>query len=659
VDEARLEHLTQEELIAKVLELQEEVRMSRVFSANPNASNDAILHWQGRNRFLAEKILPVRLSLDSDKSFQPDKGPHRVIDGDNLAVMTSLLAEFRGGPNRGFDVIYLDPPYNTGGDVFPYNDDFNLSRSEVSELRRKVGRSESVVSLDDPNRHTKWINHMAPRLWAAKKLLKTTGVLIASIDEHELPRLWMLMEEMFGERNRIATLVWERSRKNDANYISEGHEYMLVWARNKTELDAQIAQKGKWRLFKPGLEPHMERFRSLIEEHGEDYGSVATGLAASVKKLKRTSPLWTIRQYVFVDERSRELGPYKEEDPSWPGGGGPDYVIEHPELKKPVRTPPKGWIVKSPEEFQALIDDDRVIWKGLGTPKIKKYLLEGRDKDVYTSVIRKEARQATMMSKAIFGFDNAYAHPKDHQLLADLFNLVTWGNPSAQILDPYGGSGTTGHAVIEMNAADGGSRRCVLIEGGYTPKQSKVKAAEYTDKITAERLRRVISGKWEDGKEHPTYDTGFSFYRARDKISKSAIMASTREHLADIILQIVEDDSNRVDCRVQGHKYLIGKTRLGYGIALVWDAKQPDPSKQALTWKVLDQVLDEAEEADALTPVHIYACSNTAPIEEDQYRFHQIPNAILARLGLLENEADESTEMQEVVAVVEDEELED
>ena len=118
--------------------------------------------------------------------------------------MTSLLTDFRGGPNRGFDVIYMDPPYNTGSDVFSFNDDYNLSGSEVRNLRKTVGRPEELVSLDDPTRHTKWINHMAPRLWAARKLLKLSGVIIVSVDEHELPRLWLLMEEIFSPANRIA-----------------------------------------------------------------------------------------------------------------------------------------------------------------------------------------------------------------------------------------------------------------------------------------------------------------------------------------------------------------------------------------------------------------------------------------------------------------------
>ena len=154
-----------------------------------------------------------------------------------------------------------------------------------------------------------------------------------------------------------------------------------------------------------------------------------------------------------------------------------------------------------------------------------------------------------------------------------LFNLVTWRDQDALILDAYAGSGTTGHAVLEMNAEDSGNRRFILIESGDPTAKGKVNRDRYTTDITAERIRRVINGKWADGKPHPTHETGFTFYNASKQIDKGAIMAATRETLADIILQVVEDDSNRIDCRMDGYQYLIGKTKLGYGIALVWEGK--------------------------------------------------------------------------------------
>lgn len=636
-----LEHLTREELIRRVEDLNEELRMSRAFSnISETGANDATLQWRGRNRFLAEKVLPVRLEPAREQSLNPDhQDGHRIIDGDNLSVMQSLLAEFRGGPKHGIDVIYMDPPYNTGEDVFSYNDDYRFSPSEVKKLRRKHGRSEALVSLDDPSRHTKWINHMAPRLWVARKLLKDTGVIIVSIDEHELPRLWMLMEEMFGEKNRIATLVWERSRKNDAKYISEGHEYMLVWARNKDALDALTARKGKWREPKPGLELFLEEFDRLTTLHPRDYKAISNGLKAFVKGIKNTSPFWTIRQYIHIDSKYEELGPFKEEDPSWPGGGGPNYSVWHPQLEAQVRTPPKGWIIPSVEDFMELDKQDRIVWKGLGTPKVKKYLLEGREKDVITSVIRQEARRSVMLSKSLFGFDYAFKNPKDHLLLKRLFRVVTWDNPQAVFLDPYAGSGTTGHAVIEMNAEDEGHRRFILIENGDPTVKAKIARDQYTTSITAERIRRVVSGDWADDKAHRRYDTGFTFFRAREEINKKAIMASTREALADVILQVVEEDSNRVDCRVDGYTYLIGRTRLNYGIALVWQTDK-EKNDQLLTWSILEQALDEAEKAGVQKPIHIYATGNVAAVSDDLYRFHQIPDSILVRLNIINGFAD-------------------
>ena len=635
--EPRLDSLERDHLIRMIEELREEKRMREAFShISETGSNDAALMWQGRNRFLAENVAPVSIKRVDETSYPANVGgDHRIIDGDNLAVMRSLLTEFRGGPKTGFDVIYIDPPYNTGKDTFLYNDNYRFTKAEVERLKNAIGRVEKGVSLDDPSRHTKWINHIAPRLWAARKLLKHTGVLIVSIDEHELPRLWMLLEEMYGEKNRIATLVWERSRKNDANYISEGHEYILIWARDKEALDDLRRRKGKWREPKPGLELFLEEFNRL-RELSDNPAEISKGLKAFVRGIKKGNPLWTIRQYVGVDSKSNKLGPYIEDNPAWPGGGGPDFKVHHPETGLPVRTPPKGWIVPSIEEFQRLHSEDRIVWKGQGTPKIKKYLLEGRENDVITSVVQKEARQSVMTLKAILGFDDAINHPKDHLILKRLFTVTTWNDPNALIFDPYAGSGTTAHAVLAMNAEDNGKRRFILVENG-DPTNKKIPRDEYTDRVTADRVRRVLTGQWADGKEHSQLPGGFTFYEAKKSVNKKMIMDSTRENLADIILQIIEEDSNRIDCRMDGYKYLIGRTRLGFGIALVWE-KGKTGGHQALTRDIRSKIMEEAREAQVTKPVYIYAVANVAPLNDELYRFQQIPDSILARLNLLEEE---------------------
>ena len=647
-----LSHLSKDELIQQIQSLREELEMSKTFSQlGESASSDATLHWRGRSRFLAEKVMPVRLTPTEKDSLFPGKGDNLIIDGDNLGVMTSLLTDFRGGPNKGFDVIYMDPPYNTGSDIFSFNDDYNLSTTEVRELRRKVGRPEELVSLDDPTRHTKWINHMAPRLWAARKLLKLTGVIIVSIDEHELPRLWLLMEEIFSPTNRIAALVWEKSRKNDAAYISEGHEYMLIWARSKQELDAKRRRlgetaewanfQGRWRQPKAGVDSILSAYYEAQAKLGNNVAKIQDVMDTFFAALPRSHPAKKIRY-----KKVSEWGMYSDDgNLNWPGGGGPRYDVIHPVTNKPCTVPKSGWRYQE-DAMNELLNPEprerpRIAFKAthLGIPRSIEYLDE-MDMEVRTSVMERTGQRAVEIVDSILG-KGTFKNPKDHEMLSEIFNLVTWRDKEAKILDPYAGSGTTGHAVLSMNLEDGGARRFVLIDSGDPRKESPIPRKKYTKRVTAERIRRVITGQWAEGEDHPIHETGFHFLRANEEISRMAIMSSTREALADIILQVVEDESNRVDCRVEGYKYLIGRTKLGYGIALVWHQSRNGKSDQEINQRVFDQVLDEAKAAACELPVHIYATGNTAPIAEDLYRFHQIPHSILARLGIIDEAEDE------------------
>ncbi|OTW36572.1 hypothetical protein CAP57_02295 [Enterobacter kobei] len=643
-EESLLEKLTKEELLKLVKEMHEDKKMHAIFSTDADLyANDATLMWQGRNRFLAETVTPVTIKSDEKKSF-PEKvgGNHRIIDGDNLAVMRSLINEFRGGPNTGFDVVYMDPPYNTGSDAFIYNDNYRFSKAEVDKLKDAIGRVEKGVSLDDPSRHTKWINHIAPRLWAARKLLKHTGVLIISIDEHELPRLWMLLEEMYGEKNRIATLIWERSRKNDANYISEGHEYLLVWARDKSALDSKMKElaknkkweryKGKWRKPKEGAEDILTAYSDAKKIFLDDIPKIQKYMNDFFKNLPEDHPAKKIR-YRKVDKN----GVYNDDgNLNWPGGGGPRYDVLHPITHKPCKVPASGWRIANPEVMQALIDADKIAFKSdhNGIPRMKTYLHE-MESEVATSVIRRMGQRAVETVTNILG-KNSFDNPKDHEMLAELFNLVTWRDPNAIIFDPYAGSGTTGHAVLTMNSEDNGQRKFILVENG-DPSNKKINRDHYVNNITAERIRRVLSGNWADKSQHPKINEGFNFYEAKKTVSKTVIMESNRENLADIILQVVEDDSNRLDCRMDGYKYLIGKTKLGFGIALVWEAGKAN-GHQPLTREIRSVIMDEAKKANVNRPVYIYAVANVSPLNDQLYRFQQIPDSILARLNLLEEE---------------------
>jgi adenine-specific DNA-methyltransferase len=265
---------------------------------------------------------------------------------------------------------------------------------------------------------------------------------------------------------------------------------------------------------------------------------------------------------------------------------------------------------------------------------MKTYLHE-MESEVATSVIRRMGQRAVETVTNILG-KNSFDNPKDHEMLAELFNLVTWRDPNAIIFDPYAGSGTTGHAVLTMNSEDNGQRKFILVENG-DPSNKKINRDHYVNNITAERIRRVLSGNWADKSQHPKINEGFNFYEAKKTVSKTVIMESNRENLADIILQVVEDDSNRLDCRMDGYKYLIGKTKLGFGIALVWEAGKAN-GHQPLTREIRSVIMDEAKKANVNRPVYIYAVANVSPLNDQLYRFQQIPDSILARLNLLEEE---------------------
>ena len=623
---------------------QEETRLAKAFSqiADTGTTNAALM-WRGRNRFLTEKIIPVLLKESDADNFQTEQDDcgNLIIAGDNLSVMASLLTDFKGGRDRGVDIVYLDPPYNTGSDTFAYNDDYRFTPAELRQLKRKQKQSEKTVGIDDVSRHTKWLNHIAPRLHQAKRLLKSTGVIIASIDEHELPRLWLLMEEMFHEKNRLATLIWERSRKNDAKYISEGHEYMLVWAKDKAALDVLTRKKSGWRKRKDGAEEVLLAYTEAKELYGDDIAKIQAVMDKFFAELPATHPAKRIR-FKKVDKR----GMYRNDgNLNKPEANGARYEVINPNTGLPCKLPSGGWRYPNPAVLQKLIDDGRIYFGDSPNriPSLITYLHE-QEVDVQTSIIQRTAQVSVQQLDDILGKSSSQA-PKDFTMLAELFALVTWRNKNAIILDPYAGSGTTAHAVLALNAEDGGKRRFILIENGdpNAVKQGKISdRTRYATDITAERVRRVIHGDWADGKPHPSHAAGFQFFYATKEIDRDAIMTADREHLADIILQVVEEDSNRLDCRMDGdYKYLIGKTRTGYGIALIWES-QTEKNIQPLTDEIVDIIIDEARTAKVTKPVFVYAVGNTATEDDTLYRFQHIPDSILARLNLLPGEEEDA-----------------
>lgn len=414
-----------------------------------------------------------------------------VVHGDNLKALKSLLPYYHGKVS----CIYADPPYNTGNikkERWRYSD--NVSSPMHQEW---IGK---IVSRDDLTRHDKWLCMMWPRLRILRDFLRDDGVILFSIDDNEGHHLRSALDEVFGEENFVAQMVWEKGRKNDAKLFSAGHEYMLIYARSMARLRELNTV---WRETRPGAKELWEKYLDLRRKHGDTHSAVENSLHEWFSQLPKDHPAKRLSRFKHVDK----FGPWRDRDISWPGGGGPRYDVIHPATGNPCKVPERGWIYPTAEKMRHIIDLGLVEFREDDTePPIRKAhlrpvpdeLLDDEDLpeldeedvepeelglQVMGSVIYKQSQVTIKLFRQIMG-DAKFNNPKDHEILARLFNYVTSGDTDAVFLDPFAGSGTAGHSVLALNATDGGARRFVLIES----------EDEYIEDLTCERLRRVIKG---------------------------------------------------------------------------------------------------------------------------------------------------------------------
>jgi adenine-specific DNA-methyltransferase len=359
----------------------------------------------------------------------PDLAGNLVIHGDNLAALKSLLPRYAGK----VDLVFIDPPYNTGNEGWCYSDNVN---SPIM----KEWLSTNPVDGDDLLRHDKWLCMMWPRLTLLRELLSERGSIWMTLDDNEVHRARMVMDELFGEECFVATIAWHArySVSSDAA-VSNAHNYVLVYSRA------------------------LEVWKALRNKVDRD---------------ERQS-----RQYSNPDNDPR--GPWRAVP--W---DAPDirenlsYVIRTPMGSE--RRPPKGrhW---SREESHWL----DMVAKGLayfgqnqdGAPAFKRYLSDAETVVPTTWWPHESAGHTDEASKelAAFGLDVSFATPKPTRLLERVLQIGT--RADSLILDSFAGSGTTAHAVLKANAKDGGTRRFILVEG-----------EPYADTLTAERVRRSING---------------------------------------------------------------------------------------------------------------------------------------------------------------------
>jgi adenine-specific DNA-methyltransferase len=354
-----------------------------------------------------------------------------IIHGDNLHALKALLPLYA----RKVDCIFIDPPYNTGNENWNYNDNVN------SPMMREW-LSSNPVNKEDMLRHDKWLCMMYPRLVLMRELLSESGSLWMTLDDNEIHRARSIMDEIFGEENFVACISWEKryTRSNNANMFYSLKDYVLVY--RKSELLSSIKE------LRTGKADSM-----YSNPDGDSRGA------------------WSTSSYVNPAIR--------EERPNL------CYAIENPFTGEKVEHPTHAWKYSKEENARHILE--KRLWWGLNGdakyPRLKLFLAEAEQLvpvDVWDYETTGTTDEGGEEVKRIFGsaiFDN----PKPTRLIERILKMLP--KSDATILDSFAGSGTTAHAVLDMNKKDGGDRRFILIE-----------FEDYADTITAERVRQVING---------------------------------------------------------------------------------------------------------------------------------------------------------------------
>jgi len=508
--------LTQLKLLLPEIFCEEQIdfqKFQQLFSDHITSDPERyMLNWAGKSE--AYRILQAQtsktLTPQPAESVNFDSTENIFIEGENLDVLKVLQKSYF----NSIKMIYIDPPYNTGND-FVYNDNF---KQDLKDYQEKSGELDDEGNLklafkknskENGHFHSKWLNMMLPRLHLAKNLLKDDGVIFISIDDNEQAQLKLLCDEVFGEENFIADVIWNSTKSvTNTALISVSHTYTLIYAKN---IDYYIKNREKFRL----------------PEDGEG----------------------------FSNPDNDPRGEWKA-DPFQVGGWRPNqqYEIVNPKTGK-VYTPNEGASWKNDyEKYQELVKDNRIIFgkTGDGAPLRKRFKWEAEERGKVTKTIWDDVEtttNGTQLLKKMFDGTAVFSNPKPIGLLQRILSLSTEKNSNDIILDFFSGSGTTAHAIMELNK-DGGNRKFIVVQlpEQLDPKDKEQKIAYDFCKsnklstniaeISKERIRRA--GK-QIAENHPDkqLDIGFKVFKLTDSHFKKW-QSPSAENLAQQIELFVD-----------------------------------------------------------------------------------------------------------------------
>lgn len=462
--------------------------------------------WKGKSDCLrlAQRRSTATLRPCPSGSVNFDTTQNVYIEGDNLEVLKLLQKSYF----RKVKMIYIDPPYNTGND-FVYEDDFADPMGRYVEVTRQTTKSNPETM---GRYHTNWLNMMYPRLRLAANLLRDDGVIFISIDDVELDNLKKLCNEVFGEENFVACLIYDKNRKNDAKYFSVGHEYMLVYFKSLATMNERATVL---RMTKEGIEEVKAEYERLRKRYSDDWDKVKEGLKNLYSLWDKDDPRKSLARFTKVDEK----GPYRDDgNINWPGGGGPCYDVIHPITRKPCKKPISGWRYPTLERLQEEIEKGHVVFGKDETtvPRVRINLFEA-DKEVMRSVHFSYAQTASQTFNAIFDNRRVFENPKSIDDMKNLVEYITAKDDSDIVLDFFSGSATTAHAVMQLNAEDGGNRRFIMVQlPEVCSEKSEAFKAGYLNicEIGKERIRRAGKKILETlDEDKPLVDVGFKVFK--------------------------------------------------------------------------------------------------------------------------------------------------
>lgn len=364
--------------------------------------------------------------------------------GDNLEVLRHLQNNYQ---NR-IDVIYIDPPYNTGSDGFVYPDSFEYSDDKLKDMfGLDDNQVERLKSIQGKSSHSAWLTFMYPRLVLAKRLLNDNGVIFISIDSNEQATLREIQEEIFGENQFIAEIVRNtNSSKNNSLFISTSHDYCLVYGKDRQSLEKKYAER-KWSVYKNNISEYLKRVKDL-----QNSGLTNNEISDELKQLTKYPRFIDFTNYWYIDKR----GLYRKDNIGGVKNGNMEPLY-NPITKKNDPVPPNGYRY-SPEKLKELVKEDRIHFHTDGSlPAVKRYLdenLKQRPKAIMSDDQRPD-------DKLLKSFKTPFSNPKQ---LAFITRILSIFPSDATFLDFFAGSATTAHAVMSLNAQDNGKRKFIMVQ---------------------------------------------------------------------------------------------------------------------------------------------------------------------------------------------------